>query len=178
MLLTSLRGLMGIFGKRRYHRCLYISSFVCCSCISKKYRQKKKKKKLWDEQSGLCMRLPGPSDILQLWCTAALPGRSEPSIFINHSTLLLCPPRTNTGGHTERRHTSTHTSVPALWLPFSCGAPGLPGVYVTECTWTRFSWNQTQNVPCFFFFRRGTWNGLSCGGAPHPAWHRLDQEMI
>lgn len=68
--------------------------------------------------------LPGPSDILQRWCTAALPGHSQPSIFINHSALLRWT-STRKHGRTHSEHTpSTHTLVPVLFLHFSCSAPG------------------------------------------------------
>ena len=68
--------------------------------------------------------LPGPSYILQRWCTAALPGHSQPSIFINHSAPLRWT-STRKHGRTHSEHTpSTHTLVPVLFLPFSCSAPG------------------------------------------------------
>lgn len=69
--------------------------------------------------------LPGPGDILR--CSAAVARHSEPSIYINHSALLLSHPHTNTA----RKY--THLGL-RLVPPFRI-AP----VYVTMCTKTRFS---------------------------------------
>lgn len=97
---------------------LYIYFFMLHICLLILHQQKKKKRMLWDKWSGLRTRLPGPGDIRQRWCIAALPGQSEASIFINHSVLLLCPPRTNTGGHTEERtHKYTHLGPSCSSLP-------------------------------------------------------------
>lgn len=120
-----------------YHPCVYITlsyTLVCWSRISKNENNEKR--------SRAVLVLPGPSDILQ--CAAAVAGRSEPSIFINHSVLLLCHPHTNTRKARTRIHTHTLASVP----PFLLQCSRIPTVYVTMCTRTRAS--------CIFetFFRK------------------------
>lgn len=148
MLLTSLQELIGA-GHWISPPCLHF--MMIHILFADPASAKKKKEKLRDQTVwSLCVSLEDQATFSRTDAALRYPGHSKPSIFINHSLLLLCPPHK----HQRTLQKNTHHG------PFLPRCSGIAGVFTWLCTRENDSAETKSKVS---FCRCGAWNNLSCG---------------